>query len=533
MADDDHGGRAACPACKAISRVGGRRHASQSWKPLVAVIAALVGTGFAWQALFDRGGVPVVDTAPVPSNDAGVAPTIQSVPSPPRPANMNSARPKSAAGVGVSTSADVAANRDPSSVAPDRMAPGSTDSASPPQDPTTTESAPSDPPKPRDSQPAVTTNDSADTPAPAAMTAVDLMKRVEPSVVRLRVKIATGEEFGSGFVVGHDGSAVTSLALLKGAQSAKARLRDGTVADVKGILAMEPDRDLALIALDLPAAKSRPVAIAAQPPNVGDGVVAFGMPHDSALLFSEGVITQAKSAGKSVGETRGKTGQWIVTNAAYIPGTGGGPLLNMQGEVVAVNSLGRRELQDVQAGPGPVDLSLLVSRKAPSPTPLSPDLVSIGGNEKSTAAIDITGSPKARTLASTIDELTLELGSLKDDAKGRLPALIQLHLESSIRARHKLASQPGPGVGVIAAALTLDEQRKPEGRELLLELHCVVSELDKLGKPFSYVVFKERAICGRISDANLEKGTIPPAVSDSVKGICDRFVSSVKRLRKD
>ncbi len=161
-------------------------------------------------------------------------------------------------------------------------------------------------------------------------------KRVEPSVVSIvRPDSAGLDGQGSGVIVDTAGYIVTNYHVVAGAQTVHVRLSDrrSTDATVVGDDAMT---DIALLKIDLPN------LIAAEWGNsdeleVGDLVWALGSPYglDSSLTFG---IVSAKSRRSSSRLSESPYQEYLQTDAAVNPGNSGGPLVNIDGQVVGINA---------------------------------------------------------------------------------------------------------------------------------------------------------------------------------------------------
>lgn len=162
---------------------------------------------------------------------------------------------------------------------------------------------------------------------------VDLIAQIEPSVVR----IETEDGLGSGFVTAADGTVVTNFHVIAGNSSATIHFADGKSFDVIGVLAMDEDRDLAVLstaAKDLPA-----LPIATELPRRGVEVVTFGAPAGLSFSTSTGIISAIREGNEpSEQMLELSAGQWLQTTAPISPGNSGGPLVNRQGMVVGANT---------------------------------------------------------------------------------------------------------------------------------------------------------------------------------------------------
>lgn len=140
---------------------------------------------------------------------------------------------------------------------------------------------------------------------------------------------------GSGVVIVDDGTILTNLHVVYGSKRVKVTFYDGTESEAF-VVSVHPENDLAVIKAeripdDLPAAtlgsagRLRP----------GDEVVAVGFPFGMGPSVSAGVVSGLNR------EFRSPEGERILTrliqfDAAANPGSSGGPLITMQGDVVGI-----------------------------------------------------------------------------------------------------------------------------------------------------------------------------------------------------
>jgi len=179
----------------------------------------------------------------------------------------------------------------------------------------------------------------------------ELAERLKPALVQVRVKRAVevhaegtdpmgGPEerrsSGSGFVIRQDGYLVTNAHVVTGAERIQVKLSDGRRFEAR--LVGQDDRvDLALIKID---ATGLPVAALGDSNRlrVGEFVLALGHPFGLEQTVSFGIVSR-KGAPLMVAAPGF---DFIQTDAAVNPGNSGGPLVNMAGEVVGVNSMAAR-----------------------------------------------------------------------------------------------------------------------------------------------------------------------------------------------
>jgi serine protease Do len=139
---------------------------------------------------------------------------------------------------------------------------------------------------------------------------------------------------GSGFVIdGKEGLIVTNNHVIDGADEIIINFNDGSKLTVEKILGKDPKTDLAL----LKVTPKRPLA---QVPfgsssklKVGDWVMAIGNPFGLGGSVSVGIISA-----KQRDINTGPYDDFLQTDAAINRGNSGGPLFNMDGEVIGVNT---------------------------------------------------------------------------------------------------------------------------------------------------------------------------------------------------
>ncbi len=175
---------------------------------------------------------------------------------------------------------------------------------------------------------------------------VELAKRVLPAVVEVgppRVESAEESrelqrEFdelaagGSGFLIDADGSLLTSFHVIEAQAVLEVRLADGRVFPAR-VLGADARMDIALLQVEgagslpyLPLGRSADL-------EVGEVLAAVGSPFGLAGSFSTGVVS---GLNRDLGLS--DFDQFIQTDAMVNPGNSGGPLVNLAGEVVGVNT---------------------------------------------------------------------------------------------------------------------------------------------------------------------------------------------------
>jgi len=161
------------------------------------------------------------------------------------------------------------------------------------------------------------------------LTVSDVVKASINSVVLIVVSDESGRPSaeGSGFIASPDGKIVTNHHVIAGAHSAIAKLNNGAFFEVAGVLADDPEHDIAVVKV---TGKNLPyISLAgADSVSVGDHVVAIGSPLGLENTVSDGIISSFRDDDKGH--------SWIQTTAPVSHGNSGGPLLTMDAKVAGV-----------------------------------------------------------------------------------------------------------------------------------------------------------------------------------------------------
>jgi len=136
---------------------------------------------------------------------------------------------------------------------------------------------------------------------------------------------------GSGFIVSSDGVILTNAHVVDDAQKVTVKLTDRREFEAK-VIGSDAKSDVAVLKID---ARNLPVVKLGDPRSlqVGEWVVAIGSPFGFENSVTAGIVS---AKGRSLPD--GNYVPFIQTDAAVNPGNSGGPLFNLRGEVVGVNS---------------------------------------------------------------------------------------------------------------------------------------------------------------------------------------------------
>ncbi len=162
----------------------------------------------------------------------------------------------------------------------------------------------------------------------------DVIDEVNVSVLSITVDTDGGEQaLGAGFVVGADGYIVTNAHVVEEAKDIRAETIYGDAYATK-LIGIDKKTDVALLKAEHPLGLE-PVHFAdSDAVRVGQAVFAIGNPYGLGNSVSSGIISA-----KERDIEKGVYDNFLQTDAAINQGNSGGPLFNMNGEVVGMNTV--------------------------------------------------------------------------------------------------------------------------------------------------------------------------------------------------
>ncbi|MCJ9708110.1 DegQ family serine endoprotease [Bordetella hinzii] len=134
---------------------------------------------------------------------------------------------------------------------------------------------------------------------------------------------------GSGFFISDDGYIMTNNHVISDAADIIVTLTDGREFKAK-VIGSDERTDVALIKIDAKGMTALPIGDTKKLKK-GQWVLAIGSPFGLDSTVTSGIVS-------AIGRDTGEYLPFIQTDVAVNPGNSGGPLLNMQGEVVGINS---------------------------------------------------------------------------------------------------------------------------------------------------------------------------------------------------
>jgi serine protease Do len=172
--------------------------------------------------------------------------------------------------------------------------------------------------------------------------------KVYPAIVfvkPIREEFSGGEKqkmevFGSGAIISADGLMFTNAHVAEKAASIRVVLGDKEQYAAK-LVGLDKETDLALLKIELPAGHAPLPTVEfgdSSAVEEGEFAMAMGSPFGFTRSISFGVISNTR---RYIGfRTQYKYNLWLQTDAAINPGNSGGPLVDSEGRVIGINTLG-------------------------------------------------------------------------------------------------------------------------------------------------------------------------------------------------
>src|SRR5467141_799683 len=169
-------------------------------------------------------------------------------------------------------------------------------------------------------------------PSTAQDSLPELVRRIKPSAVAIETFDARGEKLsrGSGFFIDVD-RVVTNRHVIEGAYRAEVHLNSGHSFQVKNVIAVDAEGDVALLKVDAPLNLIHPLSLDRTSPQEGESVVVIGNPLGLEGSVSNGIVSAVRDIPGF--------GRIIQITAPISPGSSGSPVVNMQGQVIGVATL--------------------------------------------------------------------------------------------------------------------------------------------------------------------------------------------------
>jgi serine protease Do len=143
---------------------------------------------------------------------------------------------------------------------------------------------------------------------------------------------------GSGVIVDPQGYILTNDHVISGADRIKVRFHDGSESPGK-VIGSDRETDLAVVKVDPVAPMIAARFGDSEKIRVGDWVLAVGSPFGFDQTVTAGIISAKERDSKEVYKNKTTFQYFLQTDAAVNHGNSGGPLINLSGEVIGINTL--------------------------------------------------------------------------------------------------------------------------------------------------------------------------------------------------
>lgn len=372
----------------------------------------------------------------------------------------------------------------------------------------------------------------------------DLIAMVEPSVVRIDIKLKGGGATGSGFVVDDQGTVVTNYHVIAGATGASVKFLDGGEANVLGVRHTLPKMDIAIIKIDAAKEKLHPISLAKSFPKKGTSVVAFGSPEGFSFSATEGIVSGVRTS-EEIRDEIGidHEGTWVQTSSPTSGGMSGGPLTDRLGNVVGMNTWGLVRGQNLNFTISSLDIAKAIETAPEKVVPLNPNTFKEQDNSIARkGAVDEVGTARGQKLLSQTKEifvingtsrLTLALdptGAIWDKVIRRSQVIVE-------RCKIDLSfGRPADDAAVMIVIFKMKPTRKgtlgTQELSIEAELICLDPDAKKSRSPYS-TVWKDEETIGTISLEALATGNFPRAADDKLAKFFQGFQSAYLRSTKE
>ena len=169
----------------------------------------------------------------------------------------------------------------------------------------------------------------------------DLVKKVIPSVVAINLFDTHGilKTVGTGFFVKEDGILVTNYHVIEEGIRAEAKLSNGEILSIEGVLLEDIEEDLALLSTVATKRSFPALKLTDSNVEIGQSVFVVGSPFGFEGTVSDGIVSAIRDIPQM--------GRLLQITAPISKGSSGGPVLNLKGEVVGVATCYYKEGQNL------------------------------------------------------------------------------------------------------------------------------------------------------------------------------------------
>ena len=381
-------------------------------------------------------------------------------------------------------------------------------------------------------------------PSPVELNPADVFTRVKPAIVRVNVSTEDGEGHGSGFVLDNSGLVVTNYHVIAGGNQATLEFHDAQRIGIRGVVFMNPQKDIAILKFDPKQRAGSLVAIplASQLPPQGTSVVAIGAPLGLDMSITEGIVSAnrtAKELEAAIGLT-GHDGTWVQTTAAISPGNSGGPLLNRLGEVVAMNTLalsGERA-QALNFGVCCSDIRQALSEVGDVPLALNPLIAPPLKSERSSESggrgrgeiVDVSGTPEGQKRLAELTKIQIEFDTIfQSDPLQVVPGAARAEIDSILEKLKIEESLISNEMAVLAVIIRM--RLAGDKISIYVTSHIFAVDTSSSG-PRLLKLWERTGNAGSTTVQALLNGKLPAAAKREIKVFFGKLKDDVMDARK-
>ncbi len=151
-------------------------------------------------------------------------------------------------------------------------------------------------------------------------------EQIMPGIVSIEANLDIGVSSGTGCVISNDGLILTSLHVVNKARNIEITTLSGKTYKGKVVAILKDKNDLAIVKINANENLKTVTFGNSEDVKVGQRVLAIGNPFGFKGTLTTGIVSRIDYQRKK-----------IQTDAAINPGCSGGPLLNLNGEVIGIN----------------------------------------------------------------------------------------------------------------------------------------------------------------------------------------------------
>ena len=159
-----------------------------------------------------------------------------------------------------------------------------------------------------------------------------LVAKIRPAVVTVVVYDANHQVagIGSGFFIDKYGHLITNYHVIDGKYAAEVRTADGNSYPIVLVVADNKSVDLVKVLVDIPREKVKWIKVSSDLPSIAEQIMVVGSPMGLEQTVSEGIVSSIREIPL--------VGEFFQMSAPISPGSSGGPVINLKGEVIGVTT---------------------------------------------------------------------------------------------------------------------------------------------------------------------------------------------------